>query len=384
MKKVYYLLFFAFLGQSINAQIIGTWKLAPRVGSLAVGPTETDFSWWSSDLQAVTDRACLFDDSLTFDANGEVTHYMDNLTWLEEWQGVPTATCGFPLSPHDGFGLTSDPFTYVYDGVANTLTLNGIGAHLGLPKVINGAEITSNNDAAASIVYNISFSNNDNTMTAIISFGTGFWKFVYDRTDALEITNPNVTFSVDMNQYTGTIANGVYVNGSFNAWCGDCNPMTNIGNNIWEVTLPLPAGSIEYKFTVDGWSAFEEFATVLPCIDNVADGFNNRFFSFTADATIPTVCYNSCDACQTSSLIENNISSKISISPNPASKIIEISSSSNAKRIQIINLAGTNVIDVKGNNNTKNNINVSSLTSGVYLVNVETNEGTFIQKLVIE
>jgi hypothetical protein len=297
MKKIYLIIVAIIIANFASAQIEGTWKLAPRAGALAVGPSATDFSWWSSDEQALVDRACLFDDSLKFDASGVVTHYMDNLTWMEEWQGLPSPQCNLPSPPHDGYGDGSG-FTYTFDAAAGTLTMNGIGAHLGLAKVINGAELTSPIDAPSSITYNISFSNNNNTMTADIDFGIGWWRFVYDRTTAPAIENPMVTFSVDMSQYVGTITNGVFLNGTFNGWCGDCTPMTNVGNDIWEVSLSIPAGSIQYKFTIDGWNAQEEFGEGLPCIDLIDDGFNNRAYTVTETVTIPTVCFNSCSACE--------------------------------------------------------------------------------------
>ena len=73
----------------------------------------------------------------------------------------------------------------------------------------------------------------------------------------------DVTFSVDMNQYAGSTAAGVFVNGSFNGWCGSCNPMDDSdGDGVWTVTLPLTQDSIDYKFTVDGWNAQENFSPV--------------------------------------------------------------------------------------------------------------------------
>ncbi len=67
---------------------------------------------------------------------------------------------------------------------------------------------------------------------------------------------PNyVTFAVDMNQYAGSTANGVFINGTFNGWCGSCNAMDDSDSDgVWMVTLPLTQDSIEYKFTVDGWN----------------------------------------------------------------------------------------------------------------------------------
>jgi hypothetical protein len=383
MKKVYYFLFFAMLSQGINAQIVGTWKLASRAGALGVGPGEGDISWWSNDAQALIDRACLFDDSLIFDATGGVTHYMDDLTWMEEWQGLPSPQCGFPSPPHNGWGYPDQaPFTYTYDAAAGTLTMIGFGAHLGLAKVVNGAELTESIQAPETITYKVTFSNNNNTMTADIDFGLGWWRFVYDRTDAPEITNPNVTFSVDMSQYTGTIGTGVFLNGSFNNWCGECTPMTNVGNNIWETTVSLPAGGIQYKFTVDGWSAFEEFPEVLPCIDNVADEFNNRYYEVTSDFSIPTVCFNSCEACLTS-LNEKDLLNKLSITPNPSNDKIEITTNSVPTSIQVIDFSGAKVLELNKLNSSKNVIDVSKFAAGVYLLNVHTAEGIMIEKLIV-
>lgn len=41
---------------------------------------------------------------------------------------------------------------------------------------------------------------------------------------AMGQSTQDVTFKVDMNNYTGTAFNGVFVNGNFNGWCGFCSP----------------------------------------------------------------------------------------------------------------------------------------------------------------
>lgn len=289
MKKLYFLLFAPVL--SLSAQIEGTWKLAPQAAALGVGPGLGNISWWSNSAGDVTTRACLFDDSIKFEANGNMTHYMDGSTWLEAWQGAPEG-CGAPIAPHVGGAAT-----YAYDAAAGTLTVNGLGAHIGLAKVINGAEIASPAAAASSITYNVAISNGGNTLTADINFGPGWWRFVYQRTVPLAVQDYNVKFRVDMSQYTGSLTGGVFVNGSFNGWCGTCNPMTDMGNGMWETTLPLPPGAIEYKFTIDGWNAQEEFTGAEPCIDPNNDGFNNRYHVVAGDVSLPNVCFASCDVC---------------------------------------------------------------------------------------
>ena len=290
MKKLYFLLFAPIL--SFSAQIEGTWKLAPQAAALGVGPSGPgDMSWWANGAGDVTTRACFFDDSIKFEANGTMTHYMDGSTWLETWQGVAAEGCGAPVAPHVGGAAT-----YAYDAAAGTLTVNGLGAHIGLAKVNNAGEISNGAPVASTITYQVSFSNGGNTMTADINYGTGWWRFIYERTTPIAVQDYDVAFRVDMSQYTGSLTGGVFVNGTFNGWCGTCNPMTDMGNGSWEVTLPLPPGAIEYKFTIDGWNAQEEFVGGESCtVTN--GGFTNRAHTVAGDITLPNVCFASCDAC---------------------------------------------------------------------------------------
>ena len=74
----------------------------------------------------------------------------------------------------------------------------------------------------------------------------------------LTILQPTVTFQVDMAQSNAPAGAIPYVNGAYNGWCGNCNPMTNIGGTVWSLTVPLPANaSYEYKFTYNGWDGQE-------------------------------------------------------------------------------------------------------------------------------
>ena len=72
----------------------------------------------------------------------------------------------------------------------------------------------------------------------------------------------NVTFKVDMNNYSATSYSAVYVNGSYNGWCGTCNPLTDTDQDgVWEGTFEITADSIEYKFTLDGWNGQENLTS---------------------------------------------------------------------------------------------------------------------------
>ena len=151
--------------------ITGTWKVAPEAGSLGVGPEQGDVSWWAIDEQGVTDRACFFDDEYVFGADGSFMNVLQDETWIEGWQGVEEDGCGAPVAPHDG----SNPATYTYDEGAGTITLNGVGSYLGIPKANNDGELTSPDDAPESINYIVELQDGGNTMIIDIEAGAGVW-----------------------------------------------------------------------------------------------------------------------------------------------------------------------------------------------------------------
>ena len=107
----------------------------------------------------------------------------------------------------------------------------------------------------------------------------------------------NVTFQVDMNQVTAGFTTPE-VNGTWNNWCGNCNPMTDAdGDGIWEATIPLLSGSYEYKFSADNWTIQEMNDPTASCTNGNAT-YTNRVLSVgTADITVPVVCWGSCDPC---------------------------------------------------------------------------------------
>ena len=114
--------------------------------------------------------------------------------------------------------------------------------------------------------------------------------------DAAPADQVDVTFQVDLNDYAGAYGT-VNLNGSFNGWCGACAAMTDTdADGVYDLTISLAPGSYQYKFTLDGWTAQEEFTDGDPCTSTI-DGFVNRTVDITAAATLPVVCYNSCDAC---------------------------------------------------------------------------------------
>ena len=158
---------------AVPSGIAGTWKLAEEAGSLKVGPTSGSGDWWSIDDAGIAQRGCFNDDEYVFGTDGSFKNVLGTETWVEAWQGVAADGCAAPVAPHDG----SNTATFVHDEVNNKLTVNGLGAYIGLPKANNAGELP-NVAVPSSITYDITLSNGDSVMELIIESGAGvFWTY---------------------------------------------------------------------------------------------------------------------------------------------------------------------------------------------------------------
>jgi len=105
----------------------------------------------------------------------------------------------------------------------------------------------------------------------------------------------NVTFRLDMTGVSGYTT--PEVNGTFNGWCGNCNPMSDSnGDGIWEAVINLPAGYFEYKFSADNWSQQETLPVGASCTATTG-AFTNRTLNVSANTVLPVVCWGSCSSC---------------------------------------------------------------------------------------
>jgi hypothetical protein len=126
----------------------------------------------------------------------------------------------------------------------------------------------------------------------------------------------DINFRVDMSQFGGQF-NNVFVSGSFNGWCGDCNPLADPdGDMIYSGVLSLNPGEYQFKFTLDNWAVQEEFIPGDPCTITL-DGYTNRYLLVEEEAVLDIVCWNSCDACPKYKAGWQGISSNV-IPENPA------------------------------------------------------------------
>ena len=160
----------------VASDLVGSWSFDPVAGAMAVGPTADNLGWWSNNADDVATRACIFDDLFTFGADGSFSQDMGSETWVEAWQGNDGESCAAPVAPHDG-SFTDGTYS-VSDA---KVTVNGLGAHLGLAKVHNNGELGASADAVSSITYNVtSLSEDGKSMTVQIQYnGENTWQFMF-------------------------------------------------------------------------------------------------------------------------------------------------------------------------------------------------------------
>lgn len=164
----------------IDPLLVDSWKMDPTAGSLAVGPSADDLSWFSISAGDVSARDCFYDDLYTFNEDGTFENELGEETWVEaEWQdGVEEDGCGTPVPPHDG----STTGEWSADG--ESVTVSGEGVFLGLAKVHNGGE--DGNPSGNEITYEYTLSE-DNTILEI--FISGFNPDVPEATWYYRMTN---------------------------------------------------------------------------------------------------------------------------------------------------------------------------------------------------
>ena len=96
---------------------------------------------------------------------------MQDQTWVEGWQnGGGAEGPGAPVAPHDG----SANATYIHNQSTNTVTINGKGAYIGLPKAVNAGELP-NVAVPNSVAYNVALSDDKDSATVTIEAGGGVW-----------------------------------------------------------------------------------------------------------------------------------------------------------------------------------------------------------------
>lgn len=203
-------------------------------------------------------------------------------------------------------------------------------------------------------------------------------------------TNRNVTFQVDLSEYTGSYTN-VNLNGDFNNWCGSCAVMTDVdGDSIYELEVTVPVDTIEYKFTLDGWTVDETLTQGDPCTKTTTDAggtFTNRFLAASGDTTLAPVCWESCSTCGSIGLEENWVEG-FTLSPNPSTGLVQLEGQlpgNTSYTISVYDVHGKLISNETYTNSSLNQtLDLSTNANGMYLINISSKLGQINDKVMIQ
>ena len=309
IKTIIYIM--SIIGLSFTQNLAVEWRLSPEAGALGVGWDAANIgSWWSSSEGDVSARSCLFDDKFVFNTDGTFQNVLGNETWLEGWQGVSGEGCGTPIAPHDG----SNPATWTIDEVAGTITLNGLGAYLGLAKVTNQNENGVADDNT--IVYNYTLSDDGSSMDITIDYPNGVWGFKMRTSDSIdsdpcadvtcgdweecvegscvEISNIDITFNLDFSSSGLDNLPEVAYTGGGDFGGPDAVVLTDPdGDGIYTgvQTVATNSSSFHTYLTCPDWGCKENISG-----QNCADpnNYNDRFLSWGEQDLTVNACFGLC------------------------------------------------------------------------------------------
>ena len=230
----------------------------------------------------------LFSASVTFNVNMSDQDVGDEGPTL--WMGHLYPTPGFIMTDEDGDGIWSyttelDEGVYTYKYRNGHWTDWNTGS--GWEEVPQECEVGNYGDREITV-------GTEDIAVDSVCFGSC-------TSECIETIYANVTFQVDMSDEELSDSDVVYVQGSFNGWCGYCNPMSDIdGDNVWELTVNIPLGTYEYLFTTNGWDGLQAGPPQgSDCDWDPTDSYTNYGFTLEEDMLLGPYCFGTCwDTCQ--------------------------------------------------------------------------------------
>ena len=198
-----------------------TWKLFREGTCMSLGPDASNPAGWWPGLQNDGKRPCLFSQTFTFGLDGSFVYDDMGMFWGENdpWNGTALhETCFEPTAANmvnkDGADLSawgSGTHSFTYDPSSGEVTLNGMGAWMGLVHTVGLPDLYSN-VPTPSRTFNVSITQNEgyDLMTLNYDYGTdGLWTCVYasysDPSLEPDIVTEGVEFGEDLEDITPTV-----------------------------------------------------------------------------------------------------------------------------------------------------------------------------------
>lgn len=196
-----------------------TWKLYREGVSMSFGPNAEEPAAWWAGLENDGSRPCLYYQEFTFTADGTFEFDDQGSFWGEYGVWDPDSdlfeTC-FEAIPENMVNLNGDDvsewlsgtYEYTYDREAGSVTLNGLGAWIGIPKLgTNGETLVP----VESVTFDVEFTENTgyDLMTVSFDYGdTGYWQIVYasytDQSLEPDVVVDEEPFGEDLDDITPT------------------------------------------------------------------------------------------------------------------------------------------------------------------------------------
>jgi len=159
------------------------WVMSDRVGAIASGVSEFDTSRYRMSDRARTGESCAlsrefrFNGDGTFEVRSRAPANGDSQRMGNPWCALGTDNA-----------IDASGATFAYDASNGTLSLDGQGAYLGKPTVVNGGMVRSPRDIPSQVIYNAYPVINGELLVTIDAGFDGWWSFLLKRVDEATVT----------------------------------------------------------------------------------------------------------------------------------------------------------------------------------------------------
>ena len=180
--------------KDLSGETSKVWKLSRNIEGeefpVLVAPNSDAEIWWALGINdPVGARPCLMEEEYIFSVDGSFTYdpkgsvFADYGIWNADLEGqCVDATDASQMVGPGGEDLTAwgpGTFGFDYDVANSTLTLNGLGAHIGLPKVSTSAEVSTPQPA---VTYRVMSLETDGPVDKLVLRTSlvdadGYWQF---------------------------------------------------------------------------------------------------------------------------------------------------------------------------------------------------------------
>ena len=268
-----------------------------------------------------------------------------------------------PLTDDDGDGIYTGTFT-LPAGITSFYTLtNGNCPDYSCKENIAGQACANPDNFNDRIFVNV-------TQDTTISTCFGECTDMADNCTVIEPTS--VTFEFDASQVADPVTSGLLA-GNFNGW--SAQPMDDIGNGRYRLTLMLDPGQYEYKFVIND-GQFEEFPNNDGDCTIENGGFINRVIEVTDESMSVCFVYGTCDTCEPTSTDDLTVDENLfQLAPTATSDFTTLSFGdySEAKTVRLYSTNGQLLSETRlGANAANHNLDLSNAAPGMYFVSVQT------------